>query len=197
MHLFVKKFYISKIKEELGIRGDRVLGNDVYASVIDSTPQEVVENQCRQLYNLQGAVSENNKKIPKLFMIPKFHKRPYKYRFIAGASSATTKKLSIEVNLCLKLIKKIHKGYCKTIFNRNGFSYFWSVDNSAGALDKLNNVNNPSSVYTYDFSTLYTNLPLDLVKSELFEMIDRYFDINEKKCNKYIILNHFFWYCSI
>ena len=39
-------------------------------------------------------------------MIPKFHKRPYKYRFIAGASNATTKRLTIDVNLCLKLIKK-------------------------------------------------------------------------------------------
>ena len=47
-------------------------------------------------------------------MIPKFHKRPYKYRFIAGASNATTKRLAIDVNLCLKLIKKIHKGYCKS-----------------------------------------------------------------------------------
>ena len=95
------------------------------------------------------------------------------------------------MNLCLKLIKKSHKGYCKTIYNRNGYNYFWSVDNSKEVLDKLSNVNNPSAIHTYDFSTLYTNLPLDLVKKELFEMIDRYFDINERKSNKYIILNHF------
>ena len=43
------------------------------------------------------------------------------------------------------------------------------------------------SIHTYDFSTLYTNLPLDLVRNELFEMIDRYFDINERKSNKYIV----------
>ena len=72
--------------------------------------------------------------------------------------------------------------------NRNGYNYFWSVDNSKEVLDKLNN---PSSIHTYDFSTLYTNLPLDLVRNELFEMIDRYFDINERKSNKYIVLNHF------
>lgn len=187
-----KKFYVSKIKDELGIRGGRVMGNDVYASIMDSSPQEVLDNQCQQLENIHESVAENNRKIPKLFMIPKFHKRPYKYRFIAGASSATTKKLSIDVNLCLKLIKKIHKGYCKTIYNRNGYNYFWSVDNSTEVLDKLSKVNNPSSIHTYDFSTLYTNLPLDLVKKELFEMIDRYFDINERKSNRYIILNRFF-----
>ena len=51
------------------------------------------------------------------------------------------------------------------MYNRNGYNYFWSVDNSTEVLDKLNNVNNPSSIHTYDFSTLYTNLPLDLVRN--------------------------------
>ena len=158
---------------------------------------EIVDNQCLQLERLHDKVSDGNKRIPKLFMIPKFHKRPYEYRFIAGASNATTKRLAIDVNLCLKLIKKIHKGYCKSIYNRNGYNYFWSVDNSKEVLDKLNNVNNPSSIHTYDFSTLYTNLPLDLVRNELFEMIDRYFDINERKSNKYIVLNHFWELLSL
>ena len=79
----------------------------------------------------------------------------------------------------------------KTPYNRNGYNYFWSVGNSREVLDKLNNVNNPSSIHTYDFSTLYTNLPLDLVGNELFEMTDRYFDISERKSNKYIALNHY------
>ena len=46
------------------------------------------------------------------------------------------------------------------------------MDNSK-VLDKLNNVNNPSSIHTHDFSTVYTNLPLDLVRNELFDMIDK------------------------
>ena len=102
-----KKIYISKIKEELGIREGRIEGNDVYAYCRrrGSSPQEIVDNQCMQLERLHDKVSDSNKRIPKLF-IPKFHKRPYKYRFIAGASKATTKRLTINVNLCLKLIKK-------------------------------------------------------------------------------------------
>ena len=62
---------------------------------------EIVDNQCMQLERLHDKVSDSNKRIPKLF-IPKFHKRPYKYRFIAGASNATAKRLIIDVNLCLK-----------------------------------------------------------------------------------------------
>ena len=139
-----------------------------------------------------GKVAVKDKKIPSLFMIPKFHKKPYKYRFIAGASNATTKKLSVDVNLCLKLMKRVHKGYCKSIYSRNGYNYFWSVDNSKEVIDKLNSVKNPSAIHTYDFSTLYTNLPLNLVRDELFEMIDRYFDINEHKSNKFIILDYYY-----
>ena len=132
-------------------------------------------------------------------MNPKFHKRPYKYRFIAGASNAVTKDLAVDVNLCLKLMKKIHKGYCKSIFNRTGYNFYWSVDNSNEVLDKLKNVNNPSSVYSYDFATLYTNLPLESVRDEIFELIDRYFDINLRKGEKYIALNRYLgksWFSS-
>ena len=186
-----KKFYINKMKNELGIGDNRVVGNDVYTYCNNLSVQEVITSQCQQLEQLHKEVKENNKKIPKLYMNPKFHKRPYKYRFIAGASKATTKELSVDVNLCLKLLKKVHKGYCKTIYNRTGFNYFWSVDNSKEVIDKLSNINNPSSVYTYDFSTLYTNLPLELVRDEIFEVIDRYFDINERKSNKYIVLDYF------
>ena len=66
--------------------------------------------------------------------------------------------------------QKTGKGYCKSIYNRNGYNYFWSVDNSKEVLDKLNNVNNPSSIHTYDFSTLCTNLPLDLVRNVIFSL---------------------------
>ena len=79
--------------------------NDVCAYCKGSSPQEIGDNQCIQLEQLHDKVSDSNKRTPKLFMIPKFHTRPYKYRFIAGVSNATTKKLATDANLCLKLIK--------------------------------------------------------------------------------------------
>ena len=186
-----KKFYINQMKNELGIRNNRVEGNDVYTYCENTSMEEIIEEQCDNLERFHKQINVNNRKIPKLFMNPKFHKRPYKYRFIAGASKATTKELSIDVNLCLKLMKKVHKGYCKSIFNRTGFNYYWSVDNSNEVIDKLRNINNHSAIHTYDFSTLYTNLPLELVRDEIFELIDRYFDINERKGDKYITVNHY------
>ena len=82
------------------------MGNDVYAYCRNFSPQEVIDDQCAQLEHLHGKDSDSNKRIPKLFMLPKFHKRPYNYRFIARAINATAKQLSVDVNLCLSLIKK-------------------------------------------------------------------------------------------
>ena len=48
-----------------------------------------------QILSLHDKVSHSNKRICKLFIIPRFHKKPYQRRFIAGASNATTKTLVI------------------------------------------------------------------------------------------------------
>ena len=66
---------------------------------------EIGDEQCNNLDNFHKRVNDSNKKIPKLFMNTKFHKRPYKYSFIAGASKAIIKNLAINVNSCLRLVK--------------------------------------------------------------------------------------------
>ena len=43
--------------------------------------------------------------------------------------------------------------------------FFWSINNSGEILDKLKATNfNATSLSTYDFSTLYTTLPHNLIK---------------------------------
>ena len=70
-------------------------------------------------------------------------------------------------------------------------NWYWNVDNAKEAIDNFRNINDLSAVHTCDFSTLYSNLPLELVKDEIFELIGRYFDINERKGDKYITLNQY------
>ena len=55
-----KKFYICKIKEELGIREGRIDSNNVYAYCRGSSPQEIEDNQCMQLERLHDKVSDSN-----------------------------------------------------------------------------------------------------------------------------------------
>ena len=50
-------------------------------------------------------VDEDHSKLPTLYWLHKFHKRPYKSRFIANSSACTTTKLSILLTSCLTVIK--------------------------------------------------------------------------------------------
>ena len=56
------------------------------------------------------------------------------------------------------------------------FMFFWSIKNS----DFLNKLKSRgflvSSLSTYDFSTLYTTLPHDLIKNKLTELIEQTFN---------------------
>ena len=108
---------------------------------------------------------EDHSKLPKLYWLPKLHKRPYKSRFIANSSACTTTELSIVLTSCLTAIKNHVIKYCKTVYERNGKNLFWSnpgeIHNKLKSRDFL-----ASGLSTYDFSTLYTTLPHNLIKEK-------------------------------
>ena len=57
-----------------------------------------------------------------------------------------------------------------------GKNLFWSIKNSGEILDKLKARDfNATSLSTYDFSTLYTTLPHNLIKDKLIDLIERTF----------------------
>ena len=63
------------------------------------------------------------------------------------------------------------------VFERSSKSLFWSVKNSAEILDKLKARDfNATSLSTYDFSTLYTTLPHNLIENKLIDLIERTFN---------------------
>lgn len=111
-------------------------------------------------------------KLPTLHWIPKLHKTPYKSRFISNSVSCTTKQLSILLTSCLTLIKSHWKRYCDTVYRNSGKNLFWSIKNSTELLTKLEgNGYIASNISTYDFSTLYTSLPHNLIKERLLKLI--------------------------
>ena len=65
-------------------------------------------------------VDEDHSKLPTLYWLPKFHKRPYNSRFISYSGLCTTTELSIILTSCLTAIKKHVIKYCKTVLERNG-----------------------------------------------------------------------------
>ena len=73
-------------------------------------------------------------------------------------------------------VKKHVIKYCEKVFERSGKNLFWFIKNSGEILDKLKARDlNATSLSTYDFSTLYTTLPHNLIKDKLIDLIERTF----------------------
>jgi len=56
-----------------------------------------------------------------------------------------------------------------------GVSNFWVIQNNKPVVDRINKINSKKkavSIRTFDFSTLYTKIPHDLLKKALFEIVD-------------------------
>ena len=176
--IICKQFYVKTLMSELGIDNNVVKGNDVY-KYINVSPEQLFEIHSLTLdkqFNI--VLDDKNKNIPVLYWTSKQHKNPYKFRFIAGACKCTNKQISIEVSLALKCIKTHFRNYCNVIKRRSGISHYWSIDNSLEFIDKLSGVKKAYSIETFDFSTLYTNLPLQEIYCGLELLIIKMFNKN-------------------
>ena len=117
-------------------------------------------------------VDEDHCKLPTLYWLPKLHGWPYGSRFIANSSAFATAGLSILLASCLAAIKNHVIKYCTAVYERNGKNLFLSIKDSGGILNKLKSRGFlASGLSTYDFSTLYTTLPHNLIKDKLTELI--------------------------
>ena len=118
---------------------------------------------------------DENQKISLLYWTSKQHKDPYKFCFIAGASHCYNKQIAVDLSLALKCIKIHFRNYCKVIQKCTAISFFWSVDNSLEFINKISDIKTAHSIKTFDFSTQYTNLPLDVISGILKSLIIKMF----------------------
>ena len=108
------------------------------------------------------------------FRTPKLHKSPVKHRFIAGSSKCTTKELSSLLTKILAVIKTGLEKYCSINTSHTGVNNMWILKNSTNLLSSLGHlgVHRATSIQTFDFSTLYTSIPHDLLKSRMNSIIN-------------------------
>ena len=122
-------------------------------------------------------LSDNDKRLPYLYWTPKLHKSPVKHRFIAGSSKCTTKQLSSLLTKILTVIKTVLEKYCSIKTIHTGANNMWILKNSTNLLSPLDHlgVYRAPSVQTFHFSTLYTSIPHDLLKSRMNNIINNVF----------------------
>ena len=98
---------------------------------------------------------------------------PNKHRFIVGSAKCSTKPLPILLTKLLTHIKQGLQKYCETAYSRSGVNQMWFLKNSKELLEHLKspNFNHITSFKSFDFSTLNTTFPHDILKNRLASII--------------------------
>lgn len=183
--LICKKYYLSCIIKEFGIKLDdnkemieEKIKNTTYLK-IDQTKDNIIHEHVTYMNKHHISIHDRMMmRLPNIYMIPKMHKTPPKGRYIAASNSCTTKPLSNIITKCLKLITLQHKKLCKAIYKYTQVNRMWIVDNSKDVLETIDFFNNSEkikNINTYDFSTLYTNIPHQDLKEKITWVIEKAF----------------------
>ena len=175
--IICKRYYIETLIKELGLDNcSTPTGNSTYASCQMSF-EDIVNTNDTFMESLGIELSDDDKRLPYLYSTPKLHKCLVKHLFIAGSSKCTTKQLSSLLTKILTVIKTGLEKYCSMKTSHTGVNNMWILKNSTNLLSPLGHlgVHRATSIQTFDFSTPYTSIPHDLLKSRMNNIIDNAF----------------------
>ena len=139
---------------------------------------QIVRPSAEKCLEIGIPVKEDNKALPQIHATIKIHKNPVKFRFIIGARNCVTKQVEKKLVKILQLIMKVHRRYCNKIKFYTGIERFWIIENNAQVFEDIKLINskrNARNIKTFDFSNLYTKIPLDDLKEKLKEIVDKAF----------------------
>ena len=113
------------------------------------------------------------------------HKKPVtKQRYIAASGFCSTKPISQMLTKVLKRIDNTLKFYSKSFFFQHGINPYWIIKNSTEVFKCASRFNIKLScrnIRTYDFSTLYTNIPHSSLKKTFTEIINIAFKTSKRR----------------
>ena len=166
-----KKYHTDTLVKELGI-SDVNINNPTYIQIDDAF--ETIVKSHNQFFTSVGLeMSEEDQNLPYLYWTPKLHKSPHKQWFIAGSSECITKDLSCLLNKALSTIKDGLVRYCNTKPATMVSTNMWILKNSTSLLSSLDQLDvcTATTVQTFNFSTLYTSIPHDLLNSRISNLV--------------------------
>ena len=97
---------------------------------------------------------------------------------------SSLKPLAKDVTKIFKCILNFVRSYYAMARYHSGLNYFWVIDNTTDfckALDRISAKNRARSISTFDFSTLYTNIPHDKLIECLYFFIELVFNNKNRK----------------
>ena len=192
--LICKKFYMEVICAELGIdhKNWTAKGNDIYKPTQDSREQIIRQHShISEKFGVQLNIS--NSHLPSLYPIPKLHKNPYKFRFIAAGTTSSMKSISIILDKILKHMKSHMRNYAKKVFQTKRVNTWWSINSTAEFIERTKSIanNTKASIMTGDFASMFTALKQDTILKALNKLTDHCFkNALNNGCNKFINISH-------
>ena len=135
MIVICKKYYLDVVIKELSL-------NNTYHEV-HNNKVNVISRHLDYMVKNGIDVPEQHEQLPSFYWLPKLHKKPYGYRFIAASNKCTAKQLSSLFTSCFKtILTHINNNYCDGIYNHSGINCFWIINNSTEVLDRIHQINN-------------------------------------------------------
>ena len=174
-----KKHYANVIKRELGFIGERVTRNGLTGSLtydqVNVNPNQVINSHLMEVGKYGLEVEEEMRCLPTMYWSPKLHKSPIGSRFIIASKLSTLKPLLKDLTCIFKLFQKQIESFNDKSRVWSGVSGFWVIQNSNSLIERIGKINKhkkAKSVMTFDFVTLYTKIPHNLLINVLNEVID-------------------------
>ena len=155
--------------------------------VSQKSSNEIID--CSNQFLGKHSIKSTKDRLPFLYWTAKMHKTPTAYRYITSGADTVLSNLSINVTHCLKLLLKTARNSKKYKFEgQSGINNISIIDNHDKVIKFMNLCNKSRSkktIKTYDFSTLYTSIPHDKLKSMLAKFVTKMFNLRAKN---YIII---------
>ena len=167
-----KRYYIEVLAKELGLIGST---SNTYEHLQNSNSNEIIRNHKEDLHNhFNISVPDEMHSLPDIYWLPKLHKTPIKARYIIASQICSVKKLSKDITSIFKLAYNQVEKYNLKAFTFSGIKTFWVIQNSQPVLNNIEKINikkNAKTISSFDFSTLYTNIPHSKLLEELSAIV--------------------------
>ena len=125
-----------------------------------------------------------NNNIAILPLVTKTSQKPYSSCFIDASSCCSTTIISKVLTACLGLVKQRQQDYYYAVYCNSDIQGYWLIKNSNEVSEVVSEVNQRgqvSSIKTYDFSTIYTNIPHKKLKQRIPRLVKESFESIDKK----------------
>ena len=174
--IICKEFYLKVLKNEL-----KDFGNFNEAIF---TVDEILKNYALILKKCNYKIP-NNKSLPFVYWIPKFHKTPTDFRFITSGRNTILNELSKIAGTGLKNMLKLEKTNCTFIHKFDGIRNYYVIDDNKDVINFMveSNLLNDNNKYlkTFDFKTLYSKIPHGKLKENIKKFISSVFAFKNRK----------------